>query len=63
MIVKYICKEDKEKIDINEYRVPGQSSKRGYNNKLYKKRLKKDVRKLRLADRPRPDIVYCYILF
>ncbi len=47
----YRCVEEIEKIDINEYVIPGQSSLRGHSKKLYKKRLKKDVKKYCFPDR------------
>ncbi len=40
-----------EKIDVKEYVIPSQSSLRGHNKKLYKKRLKKDVKKYSFPDR------------
>ncbi len=47
----YKCAEGIEKIDVNEYIVPSQSSLRGHSKKLYKKRLKKDVRKYNFPDK------------
>ncbi len=41
MLYKYV--KGIEKIDINEYAIPSQSSLRKHNKKLYKKRLKKDT--------------------
>ncbi len=35
MIMLYKCVEGIEKIDINEYIIPGQSSLRGHSKKLY----------------------------
>ena len=51
MIMLYKCVEGKEIIDINEYIVPRQSYSRGHNEKLYKKRLRKDVKKFSFPDR------------
>ncbi len=51
MIMLYKCAEGIEKIDINEYVIPSQSSLRGHTKKLYKKRLKKDVKKYSFPDR------------
>ncbi len=45
------CVEGIEKIDINEYVIPSQSSTRGHSKKLYKKTLKKDVKKYSFPDR------------
>ncbi len=45
MIMLYKCAKGIEKIDVNEYAIPNQSSLRGHSKKLYKKRLKKDVKK------------------
>ena len=45
MIMLYKCVEGKEKIDRNEYIIPTQLPSRGHSKKLFKKRLKKDVRK------------------
>ncbi len=36
---------------VNEYVVPSQTSLRGHSKKLYKKRLKKDVKKYSFPDR------------
>ena len=47
----YKCVEGKEKIDSNEYIIPTQLASRGHSKKLYKKRLKKDVRKLNFSRR------------
>ncbi len=52
MIMLYKCVEGIEKIDINEYVIPSQSSSlRGHTKKLYKTRLKKDVKKPSFPDR------------
>ncbi len=40
-----------EKIDVKEYVVPNESSLRGHSRKLFKKRLKKDVKKYSFPDR------------
>ncbi len=54
-----------EKVDINKYVIPSQSSLRGRRKKLYKKRLKKDVKKYSFPDRaidewnPLPEEVVC----
>ncbi len=45
MVMLYKCLEGTEKIDINEYVISSQSSLRGHSKKLYKIRLKKDVKK------------------
>ncbi len=47
----YKCVKGIEKIDVNEYLIPSQSSLRGHSKKLYKKRLKKDVKKYSFPDR------------
>ncbi len=47
----YKCVEEMEKIDVKEYVIPSQSSLRGHSKKLYKKRLKKDVKKYSFPDR------------
>ncbi len=47
----YKCVEGIEKIDVNEYVIPSQSSLRGHSKKLYKKRLKKDVKKYSFPNR------------
>ncbi len=47
----YKCVERMEKIDVKEYVIPTQSSLRGHSKKLYKKRLKKDVKKYSFPDR------------
>ncbi len=47
----YKCVEGIEKIDVNEYIISSQSSLRGQSKKLYKKRLKKDVKKYSFPDR------------
>ncbi len=46
----YKCVEGLEKIDVNEYVIPSKSSLRGHSKKLYKKRLKKDVKKYSFPD-------------
>ncbi len=46
MIMLYKCVEGMEKIDINEYVIPSRSFLRGHSKELYKKRLKKDVKKV-----------------
>ncbi len=46
----YKCVEEMEKIDGSEYVIPSQSSLRGHSKKLYKKRLKKDVKKYSFPD-------------
>ncbi len=51
MIMLYKCVEGIEKIDINEYVIPSQTSLRGHSKKLYKKSLKKDVKKYSFPDR------------
>ncbi len=47
----YKCVEGMEKIDVNEYVIPSQTSLRGHSKKLYKKRLKKAVKKYSFPDR------------
>ncbi len=48
----YTCVEGMvEKIDVKEYVIPSQPSLRGHSIKLYKKRLKKDVKKYSFPDR------------
>ncbi len=47
----YKCVEGKEKIDSNGYIIPSQLPSRGHSKKLYKKRLKKDVRKFSFPHR------------
>ncbi len=47
----YKCVEGIEKIDVNEYVIPSQSTLRRHSKKLYKKRLKKDVKKYSFSDR------------
>ncbi len=47
----YKCVEGIEKINVNEYIIPSQTSLRGHSKKLYKKRLKKDVKKYSFPDR------------
>ncbi len=39
-----------EKTDVMEYVIPSQSSLRGHSKKLYKKRLKKDVKEYSFPD-------------
>ncbi len=51
MIILYKCVEGFEKIDVNEYVIPSKSTLRGHSKKLYKKRLKKDVKKYSSPDR------------
>ncbi len=51
MIMVYKCVEWIEKIDVNEYVIPSQSSFRGHSKKLYKKKLKKNVKKYSFPDR------------
>ncbi len=51
MIMLYKCVEGMKKIDVKEYAIPSQSSLRGHSKKLYKKRLKKDVKKYSFPDR------------
>ncbi len=51
MIMLYKCVEGMEKIDVKEYVIPSQSSSRRHSKKLYKKRLKKDVKKYSFPDR------------
>ena len=51
MIMLYKCVEGKEKIDSDEYIIPTQLASRGHSKKLYKKRLKKDVRKFSFPHR------------
>ncbi len=46
----YKCVEGIEKIDVSEYVIPSQSSSRGHSKKLYKKGLKKDVKKYSFPD-------------
>ncbi len=38
MMMVYKCAEGIEKIDVNEYVIPSQSSLRGHSKKLYKKK-------------------------
>ncbi len=47
----YKCVEGIEKIDINEYVIPNQTSLRGHSKKLYKKSLKKGVKRYSFPDR------------
>ncbi len=49
------CVEGIEKIDVNEYVIPSQSTLRGHSKKLYKKRLEKDVKKYSFPDRSATD--------
>ncbi len=51
MIMLYKCVVRIEKIIINEYVIPSQSSLRGHSKKLYKKSLKKNVKKYSFLDR------------
>ncbi len=51
LLVLYKCVEGLEKIDVNEYLIPSKSTLRGHSKKLYKKRLKKDVKKHSFPDR------------
>ncbi len=51
MIMLYKCVEEIEKIDINDYVIPNQSFLRGHSKKLYKKSLKKDVKKYSFPDK------------
>ncbi len=51
IIMLYKCVEIIEKTDVKEYVIPSQTSLRGHRKKLYKKRLKKDVRKYSFPDR------------
>ncbi len=44
IMMLYKCVEGKEKIDVNENVILSQSSLRGHIKKLYKKRLKRDVK-------------------
>ncbi len=52
-----------EKVDVKEYVISSQSSFRGHSKKLYKKRLKKDVKKYSFNDgaidtwNPLPEIL------
>ncbi len=50
-IMSHKCVEGKEKIDSNEYIIPTQLTSRGHSKKLFKKRLKKDVRKFSFPHR------------
>ncbi len=47
----YKCVVGIETIDVNEYIIPSKSTLRGHSKKLYKKRLKKDVKKYSFPDR------------
>ncbi len=47
----YKCVEGIDKIAVNEYVIPSQSTLRGHSKKLYKKRLKKNVKKYSFLDR------------
>ncbi len=49
MLYKYV--EGIEKIDINENIIPSQSPLRGHSKNLYKKRIKKNVKKYDFPDR------------
>ncbi len=51
VIMLYKCVEGMEKIDVKEYVIPSQSSLRGHSKKIFKKRLKKDVKKYSFPDR------------
>ncbi len=51
MIMLYKCVEGIEMIDVKEYIIPSKSTLRGHSKKLYKKRLKKDVKKYSFPDR------------
>ncbi len=51
MIMMYKCVKIIEKVDVNEYVIHSQTSLRGHSKKLYKKRLKKDVKKYGFPDR------------
>ncbi len=51
MIMLYKCAEGIENIDVNEYVIYSQTSLRGHIKKIYKKRLKKDVKKYSFPDR------------
>ncbi len=51
MIMLYKCVESIEMIDVKEYVIPSNSTLRGHSKKLYKKRLKKDVKKYSCPDR------------
>ncbi len=46
-----MSKEYLEKTDVNENEIPSQTSLRGHSKKLYKKRLKKDVKEYSFPDR------------
>ncbi len=65
MLMLYKCVEGTEKVDVNEYVIPSQSSLRGHSKELYKKRLKKDVKKYSFPDRAiykwnaLPDEIVC----
>ncbi len=50
MIMMYKCVEGIENIDVKEYLLPSQSSLRGHSKKIYKKSLKKDVKKYSFPD-------------
>ncbi len=58
-------KQPIEKIDVNEYVTTSQSTLRGHSKKLYKRRLKKDVKKYSFLDRAiekwnaLPEVVVC----
>ncbi len=49
VLYKYV--EGIAKIDVNAHVIPSQTSLRGHSKKLYKKRLKKDVKKYSFPDR------------
>ncbi len=50
MIMLYKCIEGMEKTYVKEYVIPCQSSLRGHSKKLYKKRLKTDVKRYSFSD-------------
>ncbi len=47
----YKCVKGIEKIDVNGYVIPSQTSLRGHSKKLHKKSLRKDVEKYSFPDR------------
>ncbi len=47
----YKCIAGIEKIDVNEYVIPSQTSKRGHSKKLDKRSLEKDAKKYSFLDR------------
>ncbi len=51
MIMLYTRIEGIQNIDINGYVIPSQTSLRGNSKKIYKKSLKKDVKKYSFPDR------------